>query len=745
VSVRAWELQQLLSVFDSELKMTSYFKYSVDSDGVCFIVIDQPNSAANVMDQKFIDGFKESVNKAIADPVVKGVVISSAKTSFVAGADLKVMEASLYEKKDPEDFFNKCFDFSSYLRKIETSGKTFVAAIDGAALGGGFEIALACHARIVSDKKGVVVGLPEVGVGLLPGGGGTQRFLRMLGVEKSLPLLLQGSQLNAKKALEIGLVTQVVSSEDLLKVAKQWVLDHPAEKQPWDREKYQIPGGSSPMLPNIAQFFVGTNASLQAATQHNLPAPRAILSCIYEGMQLPMDTALRVECKYFVKLNLDPVSGNMIRTIFLNKSEADKLSRRPKDVEKKKHEKIGVIGAGLMGAGVAYVAAQSGIEVFLLDRDIAAAEKGKNYAENKMKRDLEKGRIKEEKMVEILSRIHPTTDYANLSQVSLVVEAVFEDREVKAEVYKKAAEHLRKDAVMASNTSALPISGLAKTYVDPTQFIGLHFFSPVERMPLVEIVKGEKTSQVALAHAMDFVGQLRKTPILVNDSRGFFTSRFFGAMINEGVTMVSEGVLPALIEQAAKSAGMAIGPLAVSDEVGLDLANHAAKQAQKDLGPDHRPGSSVSVITTLVEKHERFGRKNGKGFYEYAVDGSKSIWPGLNTIWKIKDEAAQPSLQSVKERLLFAQLVDAAKCFAEKVIDHPADGDVGACLGVGFPIYLGGPYSMMDTLGLDHVIERCDQLTKEFGVERFGVPDSLRAMAKNKQTFYGPTSVLLTK
>lgn len=723
--------------------MTSYFKYSVDADGVCSIVIDQPNSAANVMDQQFIDGFKESVNQAIQDDSVKGVIISSAKSSFVAGADLKVLEASLYEKKDPEDFFKRCFDFSSFLRKLETSGKSFVAAIDGAALGGGFEIALACHARIVSDKKGIMVGLPEIGVGLLPGAGGTQRYLRLLGVEKSLPLLLQGSQLNAKKALELGLITQVVPADDLMKVAKQWVLDNPMAKQAWDKEKFQVPGGSSPMQPNIAQFFVGTNASVQASTQHNLPAPRAILSCIYEGMQLPMDTAIKVECKYFVKLNLDPVSGNMIRTIFLNKSEADKLSRRPKDVEKKKHEKIGVIGAGLMGAGLAYVAAQSGLNVYLIDRDLAAAEKGKSYAENKMKRDLEKGRIKEEKIAEILSRIHPTTDYATLAEVSIVVEAVFEDRDVKAEVYRKAAEFMSKDAVMASNTSALPISGLATTYFEPTQFIGLHFFSPVERMPLVEIIKGEKTSPATLAYAMDFVGQLRKTPILVNDSRGFFTSRFFGAMINEGVTMVSEGVSPALVEQAAKSAGMAIGPLAVSDEVGLDLAHHAGQQAKKDLGPDYKPGSSLAVITTLVEGHERFGRKNGKGFYEYAADGGKSIWPGLHSIWKLKEESAQPSLAEVKERLLFSQLVDAAKCFSEKVIDHPADGDVGACLGVGFPIYLGGPYSMMDTLGLDHVISRCDQLAKSFGEDRFGVPESLRLMAKNKKTFYGPTSVLL--
>lgn len=722
--------------------MIDYFKYTVDTDGICTLTIDQPGSATNVMDRNFIASFRVNLEKAVADDAVKGIVLTSGKSSFVAGADLKSMEAALTTKQDAATLFEQCWDFSSLLRRMETCGKPVAAAINGAALGGGFEICLACHYRVASDARGIVVGLPEVGVGLLPGAGGTQRYLRLIGVAKSLPLLLQGSQLKVDKAREAGLIHAVVPAAELLAEAKRWLREAADPIQPWDKKGFRIPGGNSPLQPELAQLFMGTAANLQAGTFHNLPAPLAITSCLYEGMQLPIDKALRVECKYFVKLNLDPVAGNMVRTVFINKGEADKLVRRPAGVPTRRHERIGVLGAGLMGAGVAYVAAQAGIDVVLIDRDQASADKGKAYSETRLKKDVERGRLKADRLDAILARIHPSTDYAALRDVSLVVEAVFEDRSVKAEVFSLANAVLKDDAVLASNTSALPITGLAETTLRPNKMVGLHFFSPVERMPLVEVIRGRQTDDAALAEALDFVAQLRKTPILVNDSRGFFTSRFIGAFINEGVTMVAEGINPALIENAARMAGYPVGALSISDEIGLDLAYKGAQQQANDLGPDYVPGSSVDIITTLVADHERHGRKNGKGFYDYAADGSKRLWPGLADIWPRKPEAEQPTVDEVRTRMLFAQFADAARCIADGVLVDPADGDIGACFGVGFPIYLGGPFAAMDTLGIAYVVAECDRLAATYAADRYAIPQLLRDMAAEGRTFYGPNRIV---
>ncbi|MNO13616.1 Fatty acid oxidation complex subunit alpha [compost metagenome] len=722
--------------------MIDYLKYAVDADGICTLTIDQPDSSTNVMDRNFIDSFSAAFERAIADTAVMGIILTSAKSSFVAGADLKTLEATLTAKQDAKTLFDQCWGFSRFLRRVETAGKPIVAALNGPALGGGFEIALACHRRVAADVRGMVVGLPEVGVGLLPGAGGTQRSLRLLGVAKALPLLLQGSQLKADKALQAGWIHAVVAPEKLLNEARRWLLETPEAVQPWDQKGFRIPGGNSPMQPDLAQLFMGTSSTLQATTFHNLPAPLAITSCLYEGMQLPIDKALQVECKYFVKLNLDPVAGNMVRTVFINKSQADKLVRRPAGVETRKHSRIGVLGAGLMGAGVAFAAAQSGIEVVLIDRDQAAADKGKAYSETRLRKNLERGHITQEKLEATLARIHPTTDYSLLKDVSLVVEAVFEDRGVKAEVFALAEAMMPADAVLASNTSALPITGLAQSSQRPQNMVGLHFFSPVERMPLVEVIRGKQTCDTALAHALDFVGQLRKTPILVNDSRGFFTSRFIGAFINEGVTMVKEGIEPALIENAAKMTGYPVGTLSVSDEVGLDLAYKGALQAQKDLGAEHKPGSSVEVITTLVAEHERHGRKNGKGFYEYAAYGSKRLWPGLSAIWPLLPKVQQPDVGEVQKRLLYAQFVDAARCMAEGVLIDPADGDIGGCFGVGFPIYLGGPFAAMDTIGIEQVVAECDRLAVTWDAERFAVPQLLRDMAAEGMTFYGSNRIV---
>ena len=722
--------------------MIDYFKYAVAEDGICTLTIDQPNSATNVMNQAFLDGFRAALDRALADDRVKGIILTSAKSSFVAGADLKAMEATLYGNPDAKTLYEQCWAFSSLLRRMETGGKPVVAALNGPALGGGFEIALACHHRIAADVRGMVVGLPEVGVGLLPGAGGTQRYLRMIGVVKALPLLLQGSQLKPDKALELGLLNEVVPADQLLPAARKWLLGSPDPVKPWDMKGFQVPGGGNPMLPNLAQLFMGTAANLQANTYHNLPAPLAIASCLYEGMQLPIDKALQVECKYFVKLNLDPVAGNMVRTIFINKSEADKLVRRPAGIDRKVHQRIGVLGAGLMGAGVAYVAAQNGIDVVLIDRDQASADKGKAYSESRLRKDMARGRITADKVEAILARIHPTADYAALGDVSLVVEAVFEDRGVKAEVFAKAEAVMPVDAVLASNTSALPITGLAETTGRPANVVGLHFFSPVERMPLVEVIRGRQTGNTALAHALDFVAQLKKTPILVNDSRGFFTSRFIGAFINEGVTMVKEGINPALIENAARMTGYPVGALTISDEIGLDLAYKGAQQQAQDLGADNRPGASVEVIATMVATHGRHGRKNGKGFYDYAADGGKRLWPGLDDLWPRRPASEQPDVREVQHRMLYAQLADAARCIADGVLTDPADGDIGGCFGVGFPIYLGGPFAAMDTIGIGAVVAECDRLAARYDAGRFAIPALLREMAAEGKTFYGRNRVV---
>lgn len=722
--------------------MIDYFTLSLDDSGIATLTIDQPDSQVNVMDQHFIDSLEHHLLRIFADDAIRAVILTSAKSSFIAGADLNTLEKTLNEPVDATTLYQKCLAFSMLLRRIETCGKPFVAALNGPALGGGFELALACHGRIAADTPALKVGLPEVGVGLLPGAGGTQRYLRMLGVQAALPLLLQGKQLTATSALKQGLVDKVCPSEQLLSHARAWLNDNPQALQPWDMPGFTIPGGQDPSTPALAQLFMATSANLSATTFGNMPAPFAITSCLYEGMQLPMDKALAVECKQFVRLNIDPVAGNMVRTGFINKTRADSLMHRPKHIAVTQHTDIAVLGAGLMGAGIALCAAQAGIRVRLLDCDLTKAQKGKAYSEKKLSKLCEKGRLSPTEMDNILARIEPSEQWESLAEVTLAVEAVFEDRDVKAQVYARAEAHLPATAVLASNTSALPITGLAETLSCPQRMIGLHFFSPVERMPLVEVIKAQQTDDATLASALDFVAQLSKTPILVNDSRGFFTSRFFGAFLNEGVTMVQEGINPALIENAARHFGYPVGPLSISDEVGLDLASHGADQAKADLGDEFTPGSSVSVIQTLVKQHGRFGRKNAMGFYQYQADGSKSLWAGLNDIWPQLPASEQPDQHSVQTRMLYAQLADAARAMAEGVLASAADGDIGACFGVGFPFYLGGPFATMDTIGLEQVITTCDALAAQHCAQRFALPAMLRQMAANGQQFYGNNAIV---
>lgn len=710
----------------------------LDSDGILTLTIDCPGLSMNVINEELARDLAAAVTRIRTDDAVKGAVITSGKASgFVAGADLKGMNFSSGSpaggsgQSRMAQLFEGVFALNKLLRDLETSGKPVAAAVNGLALGGGLEIVLACHYRVVADNPKIQLGLPEVLVGLFPGAGGTQRLPRLIGVQPALMYLLQGKSMSPQEALGLGVVQAVVPADRLLETAKAWVRANPTKHvQPWDEKNFKFPGGVGHMNPAFAQTFMGGTAMAHKQSFGNMNQVKAILSAVYEGTQLPMDTAIRVESKYFAKVVADPQAGNMIRSLFVSKQAAEKGARRPADLPPMKTKKLGMLGAGLMGAGIAMVSAQAGIEVVLLDRDLESAEKGKAYTEERLK----KKRTDEAKMAEILGRIHPTADYADLAGCDLIIEAVFEARDIKADVTKKTEAVVGADTIFGSNTSTLPITGLAEAWSKPENFIGIHFFSPVEKMPLVEIIVGKKTGPEAIAKALDYVAQIRKTPIVVNDSRGFYTSRCFGTFVQEGLAMLGEGVKPALIENVARHMGMPVGPLAVNDEVGLDLSYKVAQQTKKDLGDAYKGGPGEAVIEKMMELG-RHGRKNGKGFYHYPEDGSpKHLWPELSAHFPVA--ATQPAPATVRERLLFRQLVECARCFAEGVLETPQDGDLGAIFGWGFMPHTGGPFSHMDTLGLATVVETLDRLKAAHG-DRFEAPQLLRDMAARGETFYG--------
>ncbi|MEM9056298.1 MAG: 3-hydroxyacyl-CoA dehydrogenase NAD-binding domain-containing protein, partial [Pseudomonadota bacterium] len=619
------------------------------------------------------------------------------------------------------------------LRKLETGGKPFVAAINGTALGGGLELCLACHHRVVADAPKLKLGLPEVQVGLLPGAGGTQRLPRLIGVQSALELMTLGKHASPAEALKLGFVHEVVPADDLMAAARRWLDGEPDAEQPWDKKGFRIPGGGGAMHPKAAQVFMGGTAMTAAKTMHNYPAPIAILSCVYEGTIVPIDTALAIEAKYFTSLLLDPVARNMTRTLFINKGAADKLVRRPKDVERVKVTRLGMLGAGMMGAGIAYVSARAGMDVILIDSTMEAAERGKAYSEKLLQKAVSRGKMDEAKAQAILARITPTTTYEQLEGCELVVEAVFEHRDIKADVTAKAETVIPESCIFASNTSTLPITGLATQSKRPDQFIGLHFFSPVDKMPLVEIILGEKSSDAALARCLDYVQQIRKTPIVVNDSRGFYTSRVFSTYTNEGMALLKDGVGAALIENAGKMAGMPVGPLAVHDEVTLDLGYKVHKQSQEDLGDAYKPMSAMDVVERFVTKLDRKGRRFGKGFYDYPENGRKSLWPGLAD--EFPPAAEQPDVEEVKTRLLYIQALETARCVEEGVVTEPADADLGSILGWGFPPWTGGTLSFIDTIGVANFVAECDRLAKAYG-PRFEVPPGLRERAAEGTPFH---------
>ncbi len=718
--------------------MTNSISYAVDGDGIATLTIDQPDKSMNVIGAGFVSEFAAAVERAAADASVKGIIITSGKSSFVAGADLIAMEGMISHARTAPaaEALKAVLGFTNVLRRLETCGKPVVCAINGTALGGGFEIALACHYRVSADGEDIKIGQPEVQVGLLPGAGGTQRIPRLIGIMPALPILIEGRHLSPQQAKSSGLIHEVVPAGDLLAAAKKWLLSSQAKAvQPWDEKSFKVPGGAGGMNPNTVQTFMAANAMLRDRTFGNYPAPAAILSAVYEGTQLPIDLALKVEAKYFLSLLRGPVAPAMIRSLFINKGKADKLARRPQGVPKAKFKKIGMLGAGMMGAAIAYVAANNGIEVVLIDRDQESAEKGKGYARKLVEGAVSKWRMSQGDGEALLNRIQPTTDYNALADVDYIIEAVFEDRGIKADVTKRTEAVIRPGVIFGSNTSTLPITGLAEASSRPDKFIGIHFFSPAEKMPLVEIIRGKQTSDEALAVTLDFVQAIKKTPIVVNDGRGFFTSRFCGCYIGEGEIMLTEGIPAAMIENAGKQAGMPVGPLALADETAIDLGWKIHKATEADLGDAYKPSAAIGVMEAMYVKNGRAGRKNGKGFYDYPENGPKSLWPGLAELFPSKPESEWPPIEDLKKRLLYAQALDAVRCMEEGVLTDPEDGDIGGILGLGFAPYTGGPISLIDTAGIAKFVHECDVLAQKYG-SRFSPPKLLRDMAAEGRTFY---------
>jgi len=720
------------------------FKLDIDGDGIALVTWNMPGRTMNVIDKGATDELSAIVEQVAADAAVKGAVIASGKDTFCAGADLTMLETlgrtyaemvvSQGEEAANALVFEEGRKWSVLCRRIETCGKPWVAAINGTALGGGFEVTLACHHRVAADNGRTRLGLPEVKVGLFPGAGGTQRIARMMAPADALQFLLKGDQIRVNRAKAMKLVDAVVPAADLVKASKEWIKSGGAARAPWDVDGFKLPGG--PVYSKAGMMvFPPANALYRRETYDNYPAARAILQVVYEGLQLPMDQALRVESRYFAKILRSPEAAAMIRSLFVSMQELNKGARRPADVPAKSVKKIGVLGAGFMGAGIAYVSALAGIEVVLIDRDPDTAEKGKAHSQKLMTDQVNRGRATAADRDAVLARIRPTADYVELKDCDLVIEAVFEDRKIKEEVISRTQNVLGDQAIFGSNTSTLPISSLAAAFKDRARFIGVHFFSPVERMMLVEIIMGKDTGNAALATALDYVRAIRKTPIVVNDSRGFYTSRVVGTYIREGHLMLTEGVPAAMIENVGRMAGMPVGPLSLNDEVAVDLAWKILKATEADLGPKMVDLKQKALLEEMVEKRGRYGRKNGKGFYDYPQNGPKRLWPGLAELQSTKLDPDAIDVAVLKRRLLAIQALESARCIEEKVVTDVREADVGSILGFGYAPFTGGTISYIDGVGTKAFVDLCNDLAKAYG-ERFKPCKLLIDMAKKGETFY---------
>ncbi|WP_435119365.1 3-hydroxyacyl-CoA dehydrogenase NAD-binding domain-containing protein [Amycolatopsis thermoflava] len=719
--------------------MTNTIRWDQDSDGIVVLTLDDPNQSANTMNADFRESFKNTVERLESEKdSIAGVVITSAKKTFFAGGDLRdLIQATPEHAAEITESTNA---MKAQLRKLETLGKPVVAAINGAALGGGLEIALATHHRIVADVPGTVIGLPEVTLGLLPGGGGVARTVRLLGIQSAvLNVLVQGQRHKPAKALELGLVHEVVSSVDeLLPKAKEWVKANPEAQQPWDVKGYKMPGGS-PSNPKFAANLPAFPANLRKQLKGApMPAPRAILAAAVEGAQVDIETATQIETRYFVSLVTGQVAKNMTKAFFFDLQHINSGGSRPDGYEKYQARKVGVLGAGMMGAAIAYVSAKAGIEVVLKDVSLEAAEKGKGYAVKLEEKALSRGKTTKEKSDALLARIKPTADPADFAGVDFVIEAVFESQELKHKVFGEIENIVNPDAVLGSNTSTLPITGLAQGVQRQEDFIGIHFFSPVDKMPLVEIIRGEKTSDATLAKVFDYTLQIKKTPIVVNDSRGFFTSRVIGTFINEAVAALGEGVEPASIEQAGSQAGYPAPPLQLMDELTLTLPRkirEETKSAIEAAGGTWKAHASEAVIDRMIDEFDRKGRSSGAGFYEYDENGKRvGLWPGLREAFK--SGSGNVPFKDLQERMLFAEALETVRCFDEGVLMSVQDANIGSIFGIGFPAWTGGVIQYINQYegGLPGFVARAKELAEKYG-EHFQPPESLVKKAEAGEKF----------
>lgn len=721
------------------------FRFETNSDGIAELTWDMPGRSMNVITPQVIDELDFVVDEVAATGAIKGCVITSGKESFSGGADLAMLQSASAEyqktrqEKGEEEaaklFFEQTGRLSRLYRKLETCGKPFAIAINGICLGGAFELALACHYRVIADTDKTRVGLPEIKVGLFPGAGGTQRVARLMPTGDALQMLFKGEHIRPRAAKGMNLVHEIAAASDIVPKARAWIAAGGKGVAPWDEKGFKLPSGKVFSAQGM-MVWPAANAIYRRETHDNYPAAKAILHSVYEGLQVPFDIALRIESRWFAKILRSPEAAAMIRTLFVSMGELNKGARRPASIPAKAFRRIGVIGAGFMGAGIAYVAASAGMEVVLIDQDQAAADKGKEACGRLITGQVLKGRATNADKEALLARITATAEYQNLAGSDLVIEAVFEDREVKAAVTRRARAVLAADTVFASNTSTLPITSLAESYGEPENFIGIHFFSPVEKMLLVEVILGEKTSPRALATALDFIRAIKKTPIVVQDARGFYANRCVGRYIHEGHIMMLEGVPPAMIENTAKMAGMPVGPLALNDEVALDLALKIIEASKRDLGEAAVDPAQEQLLKTMVIGHGRLGRKNGKGFYDYPAQGPKTLWHGLGDLQTVKLDPDEIDAAELKQRFLVVQAVEAARVIEDGVVTDPREADVGSIIGFGFAPFTGGTLSYIDGMGTANFTALCEQLSKKYG-PRFAPPKILQEMAKTGETFYG--------
>jgi len=713
----------------------SGFNYEKDANGVVTVTMDM-DGPVNSMSEAFLPALRDTVEKLEAESDLTGVVLASAKKTFFAGGDLNSL--CQVTEENAETFFNEAQAIKAEFRRLEKLGKPTVAAINGAALGGGLELALACHYRIAWDNKAVQLGFPEVTLGLLPGGGGVVKAIYLMGLMASNEYLIEGKRVVPAKAKEAGLINETVDSlDDLIPRAKAWIAENQDNEaactQPWDTKGYKIPGGNI-RNPQVAQMVTMGAPMIRKNTRGLLPAPEKIFDVAVQALTVDFETAMRIESRGLAELALTAQAKNMINTFFFQMNKINGGASRPKDVPPQKTEKVGVLGAGMMGQGIAYSSAMVGIQVVLKDISLEAAEKGKAYAETLLQKRVDKGRMTHEKMAEVLSLIHPTASDEDLDGCDLIIEAVFENMNLKHQMTRDFEPRMADGGIWGSNTSTLPITQLAEASQNAENFIGIHFFSPVDKMPLVEIIMGEKTGDIALAKAFDYTKQIKKTPIVVNDSLGFFTSRTFGTYLDEGVRMLVEGVKPVRIDNLGKAVGMPVGPLTVYDEVSLELSRKA-QETWKEMGlvidGDDR-SITAGVVETMIGEHGRGGRYHGGGFYEYGADGSKEVWSGLADLYG--RDGVDISDRDIKERLLFRQVIEALKCLETDVLRSVADGNIGSIMGIGAPAWTGGLLQFVNTYGLQNFLDRCDELSDAYG-DRFAAPAIVTEKLAAGETF----------